>query len=297
MTRKGIDVSTHQGIIDWAAVKAAGIEFAIIRAGYGKNNIDKQFKRNIGECNRLGIPCGVYWFSYALTVEDARREAEYCIAAVKPYKLDYPVVFDLEYDTVRYAKDNGVTITKALATQMVMAFCSRVEELGYYAANYMNSDYSKNMFDMGQLSRFDLWYAWYNSSCNRSDAGLWQYTNSGKVSGIAGKVDMNTAFKDYPAIIQAAGLNGLTPEKEENPMSKDEIKALIREVLDEMNPIYKDVKDVPSYWREQAQAMLDAGAINGGTPAEENPTDMNIRKETLKAAIIATAYHDAKSQQ
>lgn len=80
-------------------------------------------------------------------------------------------------------------------------------------------------------------------------------------------------------------------------MSKDEIKALICEVLDEMNPIYKDVKDVPSYWREQAQAMLDAGAINGGTSAEENPTDMNIRKETLKAAIIATAYHDAKSQQ
>ena len=295
MTRNGIDVSTHQGEINWPAVKAAGVEFAIIRAGYGKNNIDKQFKRNISECNRLGIPCGVYWFSYALTVEDARQEADYCIAAVKPYKLDYPVVFDLEYDTVRYARDNGVTITKGLATQMVLAFCSRVEELGYYAANYANSDYSKNMFDMAQLAHIDLWYAWYNSSCNRSDAGLWQYTSSGRVSGIAGNVDMDTAFKDYPAIIQAAGLNGSA--EEEKIVSKQEIKALIREVLDEENPIYKDVKDVPIYWRDQTQAMLDAGAINGGTSENENPTDLNIRKETLKAAIIATAYHDAKDQQ
>lgn len=210
MSMKGIDVSTWQGTIDWAKVKAAGIQFAIIRAGYGKSTIDQQFKRNISECNRLGIPCGVYWFSYALTAADARREADACIAAVKPYKLEFPVVYDLEYDTVRYAKQNGVTINKALATEMVKAFCGRVEELGYYAMNYCNNDYASRMLDMAALSRFDLWYAWYNSTCDRKDAGVWQYSSSGQVAGIAGNVDMNIANKDYPAIIRGAGLNGFT---------------------------------------------------------------------------------------
>ncbi|WP_312938865.1 glycoside hydrolase family 25 protein [Oscillibacter sp.] len=206
---KGIDISTWQGAPDFEKVKASGIEFVIARAGYGKNNIDKQFARNAAECNRLGIPFGVYWFSYALTVGDAAREALYCLEAVKPYRLEYPIIFDLEYDTVRYAKNNGVAITKALATQMVKAFCSEIEKAGYYAANYANTDYAANMLDMSTLSHFDLWFASYKSTCSRSDAGIWQYSSSGKVDGISGSVDMDYSFRDYPAIILNAGLNGL----------------------------------------------------------------------------------------
>lgn len=228
MSKKGIDVSTWQGTIDWAKVKAAGIEFAIIRAGYGKSTIDKQFIRNISECNRLGIPCGVYWFSYALNAADARKEAEACIAAVKPYKLEYPVVYDLEYDTVRYAKQNGVTINKALATAMVTAFCGRVEELGYYAMNYCNADYAANMLDMKALGRFDLWYAWYKSTCNRTDAGLWQHSSTGRVSGISGNVDMDVSNKDYPTLIRGAGLNGFT--KPVNSGKSAEVQAAINKV-------------------------------------------------------------------
>ena len=142
---KGIDISTWQGTPDFSKVKAAGVQFVIARAGYGQNNIDKQFRRNASECSRLGIPFGVYWFSYALNAEMARQEARDCLEAVKGYRLEYPIFFDLEYDTVRYAKQNGVTITKALATQMVKAFCSEIEAAGYYAANYMNNDYAKNM--------------------------------------------------------------------------------------------------------------------------------------------------------
>lgn len=209
MQRKGIDVSYWQGTIDWEKVKAAGIEFAMIRAGYGNNNIDKQFVRNISECNRLGIPCGVYWFSYALNVEQARREAQHCLAAIKPYRVEYPVCFDFEYDSIRYAKEKGVTIGKALATAFVEAFCSEIEKAGYYAMNYANKDYLRNMFDMAKLSKYDLWYAFWSSSCDRKDIGIWQYTDKGKVPGINGNVDMNYAFKDYPAIIRKAGLNGL----------------------------------------------------------------------------------------
>ena len=92
---KGIDVSEHQGRINWEQVKG-DIDFAILRAGYGRNNIDKQFIRNIEECNRLEIPVGIYWFSYAFSVEIARNEAKYVLEAIKPYKVDYPVSYDLE---------------------------------------------------------------------------------------------------------------------------------------------------------------------------------------------------------
>lgn len=207
---KGIDISTFQKAPDFTKVKAAGVQFVIIRAGFGENNIDKQFKRNISECNRLGIPCGVYWFSYALSAADAAQEARYCLEAVRPYRLEYPIFYDLEYDTIRYAKQNGVTIGKSLATQMAAAFCGEIEKAGYYAANYSNSDYLSTMFDQKVLSRFDLWYAWYNAKCNREDAGLWQYSSSGGVNGISGKVDMNYSFKDYPVIIRSAGLNRLS---------------------------------------------------------------------------------------
>lgn len=207
--RKGIDVSKWQGKIDWEKVKKAGIEFVIIRAGYGQNNIDEYFERNIKECNRLGIPCGVYWFSYALNADMARQEARYCLAAIKPYKVEYPVCFDFEYDSVEYAKKKGITITKSLATAIADAFLNEIEKAGYYAMNYTNKDFSNKYFDMTKLGRYDLWYAWW-SVANQPDmkCGIWQYTSDGKVDGIQGRVDMNIAYKDYPAIIRATGLNG-----------------------------------------------------------------------------------------
>lgn len=206
---RGIDVSKHQGLINWNRVKAAGIQFAMIRAGYGKNNIDTQFVRNITECNRLGIPVGIYWFSYALNEKMAAEEAQKVLEIIRPYKVEYPVVFDLEYDTIDYAKKKGITIDKAMASKMVEAFCSTIEKAGYYAMNYANLDYLRNMFDPGLRTKYDLWYAQYASEVNSQvgSVGIWQYTSSGKVDGISGNVDMNIAYKDYKAIISKAGLN------------------------------------------------------------------------------------------
>jgi GH25 family lysozyme M1 (1,4-beta-N-acetylmuramidase) len=214
---KGIDISAWQGAPDFSRVKTDGVQFIIARAGYGSNNIDKQFRRNADECNRLGIPLGVYWFSYALTAAEAAQEARYCLEAVKPYRLEYPIYFDLEYDTIRYAAKNGVTITKALATQMVTAFCNEIERARHYAAKYSNADYLTRMFDQKALARYDLWYAWYNSKCNRSDAGVWQYSSKGRVGGISGNVDMDYSMKDYPGIIRRAGLNDLGKETPQAP--------------------------------------------------------------------------------
>lgn len=196
---KGIDVSEHQGRIDWERVKG-NIDFAILRAGYGRNNIDKQFIRNIEECNRLGIPVGIYWFSYAWNEEMAKNEARYVLEAIKGYRVDYPISYDLEYDTLNYAKKNGVTIGKRLATDMINAFCSTIEQAGYKAMNYANPDFINNKFYNNEVN-YPLWLAWYGVSEDRAKAynpSMWQYSESGSIPGIGtNSVDMNYCYEDF----------------------------------------------------------------------------------------------------
>ncbi|EHR1329315.1 SH3 domain-containing protein [Clostridium perfringens] len=196
---KGIDVSEHQGRINWEQVKDH-VDFVMLRAGYGRNNIDKQFVRNISECNRLGIKVGIYWFSYAWNEEMARNEAKYVLEAIKPYKVDYPISFDLEYDTLNYAKKNGVTIGKRLATNMINAFCSTIENAGYKAMNYANLDFINNKFYQSEIN-YPLWLAWYGVSEDKTKAynpAMWQYSESGQVPGISGSsVDMNYCYEDF----------------------------------------------------------------------------------------------------
>lgn len=195
---KGIDVSEHQGFINWEQVKG-NIDFVMLRAGYGKNNIDKQFIKNISECNRLNIPVGVYWFSYAHDVAGAKAEAKYVIEAIKDYKVDYPISYDLEYDTLRYASQQGYTIDKRTATDMVNAFCSTIEQAGYKAMNYANPDFINNKFYQSEIN-YPLWLAWYGVSEDKAktyNCAMWQYSESGSISGIGtNSVDMNYCYAD-----------------------------------------------------------------------------------------------------
>ncbi len=204
--RKVYDFSVHNGRIDWDRLKESGVDFVMLRAGYGKNNIDERFYDNASACIRLGIPFGIYWFSYAYTVDMAEREAGYALDAVKKYKLECPVAYDLEYDTVRYAATKGVVIRKELATAMAAAFCGRVGRAGYMAVNYSNRDYLDRMFSDCLLS-YPLWYARYNKTAGREDMALWQYSSEGKVPGVDGKVDMNYAFRELPS--ESAGQAGM----------------------------------------------------------------------------------------
>lgn len=211
----GIDVSKHNGVIDWDKVKAAGVQFAMIRAGYGQNNIDSKFKLNISECNRVGIPCGVYWFSYATNTAAAKREAQYCLEAVKPYRLEYPIAFDFEYDSVSYAQKQGVTITKALASEIVKAFCDEIEAANYYVINYANPDYLARYFTADITDKFGLWLAAWNGKPNPPrTCQIWQYSSVGKVNGINGNVDMNRCYIDFPEVIAKAGKNNLVTKSE-----------------------------------------------------------------------------------
>lgn len=171
MALNGIDVSQYQGNVDWNQVKGAGIAFAMLRGGYGKNNVDPYFHQNASACQKLGIPFGIYWFSYAYNAQMAAQEAEYCAALAKQYKVTWPLAYDLEYDTVRYAAQQGITIGKALATTMTAAFCDKVKASGYIPMYYSNLDYYRTMFDTERLP-YDLWFAQYASAASVSDMAM-----------------------------------------------------------------------------------------------------------------------------
>ncbi len=194
---KGIDVSEHNGVIDWEKVKASGIQFAMIRAGYGKGKADKLFARNAAECTRVGIPFGVYWFSYAVNEAEAAQEAVHCLNAVKPYQLKLPIAYDFEYDSVNNAKKRGVTITKALASKLAKTFLDAIRKIGHQAVNYTNADYLNRYFDVSV--DYPLWLAQWPSGVPALDKPprdclIWQYSARGTVPGISGDVDLDVYY-------------------------------------------------------------------------------------------------------
>lgn len=211
---KYIDVSEHQGLIDWEKVKG-NVDGVILRAGYGsKGTADKRFQRNAAECNRLGIPFGAYWFSYAKSEEEAKTEAKHLLAAVKPYRVELPLAFDLEYDTVANMERAGVKPTKKLCSGMVHAFCKMVEAAGYWALNYANPDFLARYFDEEVASRYGLWLAqWPNKVDVKNPprpCAIWQWGGS-KVPGINGNVDTDECYQDFRKIIAEFGMNNLKP--------------------------------------------------------------------------------------
>ena len=201
---KGIDVSTFQGTINWKKVKNDGIQFAMLRGGYGRNasQVDAKFEINYKNAKAAEVPIGVYHYSYATTVEGAKKEAEFVISYLKGKQFEYPIAYDVEDIT---QKD----LSKTDLTKMVKAFCEAVQKAGYYVCIYTNLDWARNRLNMKTLSAYDVWIAQWSSKCTYTgEYGLWQYSSNGKVNGISGRVDMDYAYKDYPSLIKNAGLNG-----------------------------------------------------------------------------------------
>ena len=212
---KGIDVSSHHGLIDWAKVKAAGIEFAIVRAGYGqyKTQVDSKAHQNFFGALGAGLHVGVYWFSYATTPEEAKAEADLCADTIEKYKgqLDFPVYFDYEYDSEIYSKQKGVTPTQALRESLAKAFCEEIEARGWRAGVYTNNDYLKNRWRLDALKQWEIWLADYTGGPDVA-CGMQQTSSTGSVNGISGNVDTDTAFTDYPALVREKGWNGFKAE-------------------------------------------------------------------------------------
>lgn len=208
MNRNVIDVSYHNGVIDWEKVKAAGVEGAILRCGYGMDQTDqddKQFKRNADECVRLGIPFGVYLYSYADTEQKAKSEAQHALRLVDGYPLQYPIYYDLE----EAGTESGVV-------NRAKIFCDAIEGAGHWAGIYCNKSWWDNYLS-GLGDRYTKWIARYNNVLGMDGVDMWQYTSDGSVSGIAGRVDMNHCYRDFPAEITAGTTTPTEPPAQADP--------------------------------------------------------------------------------
>lgn len=197
----GIDVSEHQGDIDWNAVKNAGIEFAIIRVGYrtyggGEITLDTTFEQNLRNADAAGIKTGVYFFSQAIDPEEAIEEADAVIDAIRPYNITYPVIFDWELIIGDSARTDAMTVDNL--ADACISFCERVKSAGYTPMIYQNKNTTMFKLDLPKLQDYDFWLAEYGDKPTYYyDYQMWQYSSTGKVPGINGEVDMNISFKDY----------------------------------------------------------------------------------------------------
>lgn len=212
MSKKGIDVSEFQGKIDWEKVKNDGIEFAILRCGYGmdfSNQDDVEYERNANECERLGIPYGVYLMSYANTVEKARSEAEHVLRLIEGRKISLGVWHDIE--------DNGTSgaINKETLTNIINTFCNTIKNAGYKVGVYASLNWLENKIEKTIKDNYDIWVAQYYSKCEYEGKYImWQHTSSGKVNGISTNVDMNILYKDLPVINNNDNNNSKTNNSE-----------------------------------------------------------------------------------
>lgn len=201
VSRKGIDVSSFQGVIDWESVAQDGVEFAIIRMGIrgygtGKLVVDEQFEANIEGALAAGLDVGVYFFSAAVSEEEAIEEADFLIEAMAPYGIQCTVVLDIEDVNSDSARTNG--LTKEQWTDHAIAFCERVKAAGYTPMIYGNLQSFMLMLDLTRLEEYDKWFAAYIPYFYYPyDFEVWQYSDSGTVSGISEPVDLNISFYDW----------------------------------------------------------------------------------------------------
>lgn len=214
--KNGIDLSVHNGVVNMNAVKNSGIDFVIIRDGYGDllsypSQKDPRFEQNYANAKAAGLHVGTYHYLYATTAQGARREAEGFLANIKGKQFDYPIALDIEERT-QYDLPN------ATVEAMVKAFMDTCEAAGYYCALYSYESFLTAKMSAGFRAKYDVWCA--NISREPSIAyGIWQYSFTGSVGGCSGRVDMNRTSKDYPQIIKNGGFNGY-PKQALKPLDK-----------------------------------------------------------------------------
>ena len=201
---KGIDVSVHNGNIDWNKVKADGIDFAIIRAGYGRlaSQKDKRFEQNYSGAKAVGIPVGAYWYSYAMNENEARQEADVFLSVIKGKQFEMPVYFDLE-------EKKQFDLGKEKVSAIMRAFLEKVESAGYFTGLYGSASSLTTHTADDIKSRYTIWLAhWVNQTNYSSAYAIWQHSEKGKIAGINGNVDLDICYKDFPTVIKNKGLNG-----------------------------------------------------------------------------------------
>lgn len=207
--KKGIDISVHNGTVDFRKVKEAGYDFVIIRAGYGRmdNQKDRLFDENYAKAKAVGLNVGAYFYSYAKTYAEAQIEAATFLNWIKGKQFEMPVYFDIEDSSQK-------SLSRKVLTDICIAWCSVVEKAGYYVGIYANVDWFKNKLDLARLEKYDKWLAHWDTNTpwkGEEFGGLWQFSSKGKIGN--GTFDLNKAYRDYPTVIKRAGLNGFEEVK------------------------------------------------------------------------------------
>ena len=272
----GIDISKHNGNIDLTPYKG---QFVIIRAGYGKSTTDPKFARNVAECKRLGIPFGVYWYSYALTVADAKKEAAKCLSVIHGLDIKVGVWFDMEDADGYKGKHNA--LNSDLISDMCRAFCSAVESAGYYAGIYASASWFKTYIKGCQ--KYDKWVASWGS-------------NDGKIHGDTSATGTLHQFTSKPLdrSVMYAPLSRYDMSKKTEPKEepKDET-ATVSEPKEEpattTAPTEDPVNTIPAWAVEEYQRAMDAGITDGSRPGAAA-----TRCET--AIMVLRAYEKLKGE-
>lgn len=256
MERKGLDISNYQKGIDFSAIKASGMEFLILRAGFTgwgtgvSYNVDASFETFYKQAKDNNIPVGAYWYSCANTYDKGVAEANYMYEkCLKGKQFEYPIYIDIEDTHHQVGNKEGVT-------QAIIGFCETLENKGYYVGIY-GSDISgfKEKMNLSKLDAYVKWVAIYGGKPSYVKTyGMWQYSSKGKISGYNGYLDMNIAYKDYPNTIKNAGLNGFTKtseSKKEEPtyttytvQKGDSLSSIAKKYNTTWQKIYEDNKSV-----------------------------------------------------
>lgn len=262
MQRKGVDISEMNGTVDFQALKRAGVEFAIIRCGYGSNiteQDDERFAENARKAETAGMPWGTYLYSYAINRDMAESESQHVLRLLAGRKPAYGVWYDVE-DIQQSAAD---------LVSVCEAFCKAIESAGLYVGIYSMLSWMESKLSSSRLDRWDKWIAQWNSECTyRKPYGMWQYTDNFTIGGKA--FDGNYAYKDYPKIT-----------KGEPELTKAEIQQIARDEYARINPTYNTIEQIPSYWREDIKALVEHGIIVGSGNGK-----LSLTHSEAKMAVI-----------
>ncbi len=265
MSKKlGIDVSSNNGVIDWEKAKDYGVEYAIIRVGYGSDipeQDDEQATRNMKECERLNIPYGVYLYSYALNLNQAESEFEHVQRMIQDFNPSLGVWFDME-DADGYKERHNFSpySHRQEITDFCRHFCSKMQENGYKSGIYANKNYWNNVLYADQLIEFPIWLAHWGIDEPSMDCLMWQYTSDGNVDGISGRVDMNYYYDELPEISKEEN-----KEPESNDLDSYSLNHKIGDTVS-YNKIYATANS-----NEALTPLFNQGTITSVVYSAKNP--------------------------
>lgn len=297
---KGVDVSSNNGNIDLAKVKKAGYKWVMIRCGYGDNissQDDSQFAANVKKAEKLGLPWGVYIYSYATNVKEAKSEVEHVKRLLKGKKPTLPVAFDME-DADGYKSKHGA-LKKSIITDICKTFLSEIKKAGYYPMLYSSLSWFGTYIDKSVYSKYDLWVAQWSKSCDYkgTNLGMWQYggevnyIESNSIAGV-GTIDKNKVYKDYPSIIKKSGYNNWPKKK----TVKAKVKKVVKKVTTKKKTTTKTMTE--AQLRKKVAATINGwmGATTGSAGHKEilkiynaqNPLPVGYKVQPYDAWCAAT---------